>query len=168
MEKDSPTTIVLLRHGRTTWNRAGILIGQKDIPLDAGGRQEAKSAVGSLAGIDAIYSSPLSRCRETASIIGECLELPVTFIRGLSERHWGAFEGRPKSERNRSQDPEGGESAEAFRARVEETLRHIVGAKPLIVTHSGVIRLLCAHPHEVIPHAEPIESSYEKVASLRR
>ncbi|MSU90612.1 histidine phosphatase family protein, partial [Rhodobacteraceae bacterium 2CG4] len=35
-------TIILLRHGRTAWNRAGIVIGQRDVPLDAGGRHEAQ------------------------------------------------------------------------------------------------------------------------------
>jgi len=150
------------------WNRADILIGQRDIPLDAGGRQEARRAVRLLTGIDAIYSSPLSRCKESADIIGACLGLPVTLFKGLSERHWGVLEGRPKSERDRSQDPEGGESTEGFRARVVETLPHIVGARPLLVTHSGVIRLLCAHPPAVIQHAEPIELPFEAVASLRR
>lgn len=168
MERNPPTTIVLLRHGRTTWNRADILIGQRDIPLDAGGREEARRAVRLLTRIDAIYSSPLSRCEESADIIGKVLGLPVTLFKGLSERHWGVFEGRPKSERDRSQDPEGGETTDGFRARVVETLPHIVGARPLIVTHSGVIRILCDHLPTVIPHAEPIETPFEKVASLRR
>lgn len=154
-----PTTIVLLRHGQTTWNRYGILIGQRDIPLDAGGHQEARRAVRSLTGIDAIYSSPLSRCEETAAIIGAGLGLPVTIFSGFSERHWGVFEGRPKSERDRSRDPEGGETAEAFCARVMKTLHHLVGARPLVVTHSGVIRLLLSDPLVSIPHAEPIELS---------
>lgn len=168
MEIDLTTKIVVIRHGRTMWNRSGILIGQRDIPLDAGGRLEARRAVRSLAGTDAIYSSPLARCKETAGIIGACLGLPITLIEGLSERHWGAFEGRPKLERDRFQDPEGGESTQEFRARVVEALPHIVGARPLIVTHSGVIRLLCADPNAVIPHAEPIELPLEKFSSLRR
>lgn len=168
MEIGSSTKIVVIRHGRTMWNRCGILIGQRDIPLDAGGRQEARMAVRSLQGIDAIYSSPLARCKETASIIGDCLGLPVALLNGLSERNWGIFEGRPKLERDRSQNPEGGESTEEFRARVTETLPHIIGARPLLVTHSGVIRLLFAHPNAVIPHAEPIELPVEKMASFLR
>lgn len=152
-----PTKIILLRHGQTPWNRAGILIGQRDIPLDVDGQRDARNVVRLLTGVDAIYSSPLSRCQETAAIIGACLDLPVTILSGLSERHWGVFEGRPKSERDRSQDPEGGETGEAFRARVTESLRHVVGAMPLVVTHSGVIRLLLSDPHASIPHAAPIE-----------
>lgn len=149
--------IVLLRHGQTPWNRAGILTGQTDIPLDACGRQEAESVIPLLTGIDAIYSSPLLRCQETASIIGAGLGLPVVFFLGLSERHWGIFEGRPKSEVDRSRDPDGGETAEAFRARVSETLPLLVSVKPLVVTHSGVIRLLLSDPPASIPHAKPIE-----------
>lgn len=157
--------VILLRHGRTPWNRAGILIGQKDIPLDAGGREEARTVVQSLTEIDAIYSSPLSRCQETADIIGAGLGLPVTFLSGLAERHWGIFEGRPKSDRDRSRDPQGGETIEAFRARVAAVLPHLVGARPLVVTHSGVIRLLLSDPGASIPHAQPIELSAEMSAS---
>ncbi|WP_340237434.1 histidine phosphatase family protein [Sulfitobacter pontiacus] len=167
METSSSASIVLLRHGHTAWNRAGTLIGQTDIPLDAGGRQEAKKAVGLLTGIDAIYSSPLARCKETAEIIGACLGLQVKLLKGLSERHWGIFEGRSKLERDLYRDPEGGETIAEFRARVAKTLPRIVGARPLVVTHSGVIRLLSAQPHVRIPHAEPIELPFEDVASLR-
>lgn len=168
METIPPTTIVLLRHGQTAWNRAGILIGQRDIPLDAVGHKEARKVVRSLTGIDAIYSSPLSRCQETATIIGAGLDLQVSVFSGLSERHWGVFEGRPKSERDQSRDPEGGETAEAFRARVAETLPHLVGARPLVVTHSGVIRLLLSDPLASIPHAAPIEFPVEMDAPCHR
>lgn len=150
--------MVLLRHGRTAWNRDGIVIGQRDIPLDEGGRLEAMEAARLLTGIDAIYSSPLSRCKETATIIGAHLGLPVTLVLGLSERHWGVFEGRPRSERDRARDPEGGETAETFRGRVAKVLPHLVGTRALVVTHSGVIRLLCADAAPVpVPHAQPIE-----------
>lgn len=132
-------------------------MGQKDIPLDAAGIQQARRAAQSLTGIDAIYSSPLSRCRQTAAIIGESLSLPVAIFSELSERHWGVFEGRPKSDRDRSRDPEGGEAAEAFRARVVSVLPYLIGKKPLVVTHSGVIRLLLADLRVSIPHAKPIE-----------
>lgn len=165
MDEMTPPMLVLLRHGQTTWNRAGILIGHRDVPLDAGGRQEARRAIRSLTGIDAIYSSPLSRCRETAAIIGAGLGLQVAIFSGLSERHWGVFEGRPKLERDRSRDPEGGETAEAFRARVAATLPRLVGVRPLLVTHSGVIRLLLSDPLASIPHAKPIEFSAEAGAS---
>lgn len=152
-----PTKMVLLRHGRTLWNRTGLLIGQQDISLDADGQQEARNAVTLLTGIDAIYSSPLSRCRETAAIIGTCLGLQVTIFSGLSERNWGILEGRPKAERDRFQDPEGSETAETFRARVNETLPRLVGERPLVVTHSGVIRHLLPDLPMPVPHAAPIE-----------
>lgn len=164
----SHKTIVLVRHGRTSWNRAEILIGQKDIPLDNGGREEARRAVRTLTGIDAIYSSPLSRCKETAKIIGSRLGLQVVLLDGLAERHWGVFEGRPKSERDGSQYPEGGETIEGFRARVKEMLPRLVGVRPLVVTHSGVIRLFCAKPNALVPHAEPIEMSFDTVVSMTR
>lgn len=163
-----PKNIVLLRHGHTAWNRADILIGQTDIPLDNGGRREARRAVRLLTDIDAIYSSPLSRCKETAEIIGASLGLRVMPLMGLSERHWGVLEGRPKSERDRLQDPEGGETIEAFRSRVAKVLPYLAGATPLVVTHSGVIRLLCAQPNALVPHAKPIELSFDTIASFGR
>lgn len=159
-EMKPATRLVLLRHGRTLWNRAGVLIGQRDIPLDVGGQQEARNVVRSLIGIDKIYSSPLLRCQETANIIGTQLGLPITILSGLSERNWGVFEGRPKSERDQSRNPEGGETDEVFRARIAETLPHLVGARPLVVTHSGVIRLLLSDPLASIPHAKPIELKF--------
>lgn len=167
MQMRLPKSIVLLRHGRTAWNRVEFLIGQKNIPLDDGGRQDARNAIRFLTGIDAVYSSPLSRCRETAEIIGVGLGLKVVLLDGLMERHWGVYEGRPKSERDKSQDPEGGETIEQFRARVDEVFLHISGVKPLVVTHSGVIRLLCSQPGALIPHAEPIEISFDRAALLR-
>lgn len=159
-EMKPATRLVLLRHGQTAWNRAGILIGQSDVPLNVDGQQEARNVVRSLIGIDKIYTSPLSRCQQTANIIGTQLGLPITILSGLSERNWGVFEGRPKSERDQSRDPEGGETDEAFRARLAETLPHLVGARPLVVTHSGVIRLLLSDPLTSIPHATPIEFQF--------
>lgn len=161
-----PMRIIILRHGQTNWNRDDILIGQSDIPLNAIGRQEAHRVVRYLSGIDAIYSSPLSRCQETATIISKGLDLPVTIFSGLSERNWGVFEGRPKSERDSSRNPEGGETAEEFGTRVAKALPYVVGARPLVVTHSGVIRLLLSDPLASIPHAVPIELSAETAASL--
>ncbi|WP_425074855.1 histidine phosphatase family protein [Sagittula sp. S175] len=163
-----PKSIVLLRHGRTAWNRADTLIGQKDIPLDDGGRHDARSAIRFLTGIDAIYSSPLSRCKETAEIIGAALGLEIVFLDGLKERHWGIYEGRPKRERDKYKDPEGGETIDDFRARVEQEMLKIGNVRPLLVTHSGVIRLLLDRPNASIPHAVPLEMILENVYSVKR
>jgi len=66
--------ILFVRHGETDWNAEGRLQGQKDTPLNALGRVQAKEAgrrLGMLASnIDALpwIVSPLSRTRETAEM----------------------------------------------------------------------------------------------------
>jgi broad specificity phosphatase PhoE len=63
--------IYLVRHGETAWNKAKIFRGRRDIPLDEQGRLEAACAARALREVPlaAIYSSPLSRARETAETI---------------------------------------------------------------------------------------------------
>ena len=68
--------VVLVRHGETDWNSDGRLMGQKDIPLNDKGREQAEVLRNKLANMsfDCCYSSPLSRAKETAEIIckGKC------------------------------------------------------------------------------------------------
>ena len=63
--------IILVRHGETNWNLEGRLMGQKDIPLNDKGREQAEILRNKLINIefDRCYSSPLSRAKETARII---------------------------------------------------------------------------------------------------
>ena len=73
------TTLLLVRHGETDWNADGLLQGHTDRPLSDYGRGQARQLAEDLEGegLDAIYSSDLSRARETAEIVGERLGLPV-------------------------------------------------------------------------------------------
>lgn len=63
--------VVLVRHGETDWNLDGRLMGQKDVPLNGKGREQAEVLRNKLANMsfDCCYSSPLSRASETAEII---------------------------------------------------------------------------------------------------
>ncbi|MGL5811695.1 MAG: MSMEG_4193 family putative phosphomutase [Nocardioides sp.] len=92
-------TVVLLRHGRTTANTAGVLAGrQGGVHLDEAGRTQAARAAQRLAEVPlaAVVSSPLVRCRETAAEvlrIGEFRpELQVD--RDLTECDYGEWQGR--------------------------------------------------------------------------
>ena len=70
------TTLLLIRHGESEWNRVGRIQGQVDTPLTAAGIEQARSIGGYLAQwlngrTLRVYSSPLSRAYRTAAIIAE-------------------------------------------------------------------------------------------------
>ena len=134
-----------LRHGETEANAAGTIAGSLDVELTTLGRDQARLAARTLASapITAIYASPLRRARETAQPIAEALDLPVTILEALAERNWGELEGMPRHSHARGVKPAGGESTEAFMARVLSGFAQIDAEVPLIVAHSGVFRVLC-------------------------
>ena len=151
-------TIFLARHGETEWNRVGRWQGNTDIPLSEVGRAQARKLADRLCtrGITEIFTSDLSRARETAEIVAARLELPVGLDAGLREVDVGDWAGRVVSEIER-ENPEGfrlwqdgrkgwggGESYEEMGERVIATVRRIAASHPeetvLLVTHGGSIR----------------------------
>jgi broad specificity phosphatase PhoE len=139
------TRLLLVRHGETDWNADGRLQGQTDRPLSEFGRTQARRLADALAGeeLEAIYSSDLSRARETAEIVGERVGLPVALDPDLREKDWGSWEGLTAVERDRVEFV--GESTEAHQERILRALRRISGDHPggrvvLIVTHGGSMR----------------------------
>jgi broad specificity phosphatase PhoE len=158
------TTILLVRHGETDWNREGRFQGHADPPLNAAGRGQAEILAEQLAGdgIEAIHTSDLRRARETATIVADRLGLPVTAHRGLREIDVGAFQGLTREEIDaRWPDARavvsehgygadwGGESLEQLAARVVPALVEIAsvhgGERVLVVGHGGTIRAALAH-----------------------
>jgi len=90
------TTFYLVRHGQTEWNALGRIQGRSDIPLNEVGRAQAQEAAEALemSGLQAIYSSPLSRALDTASIMAAHLGLPdPVLLDGVIERDYGIAEG---------------------------------------------------------------------------
>ncbi|MEV4513778.1 histidine phosphatase family protein [Dactylosporangium sp. NPDC049525] len=95
------TTLLLLRHGRTTTNASGILAGHQPVGLDEVGQAQARAVGERLADaklpLAAVVSSPLPRCRETLS-----LALPdfadVAVDEGIVECRYGDWTGRPLQE----------------------------------------------------------------------
>jgi broad specificity phosphatase PhoE len=138
------TTLLLVRHGETDWNAEGRLQGHTDTPLNDYGRRQAARLAEELAGdgIDAVYSSDLSRARETAEIVAAHLGLPVVIEPGLREKNWGSWEGLTPMERDATAYV--GESTEDHRDRTLRTLREIAERHPdtrvLVVTHGGSMR----------------------------
>ncbi len=91
------TTVILLRHGRTTANAGGVLAGwTPGVRLDDSGRAQAQAVAARLAPVPlaAVVSSPLERCLETAGevVAGRALELQTDDR--LGEARYGDWTGR--------------------------------------------------------------------------
>lgn len=98
-------TLVLLRHGESTWNRDNLFTGWMDVPLTEKGEEEAKEAGRQLAkngySFDIVYTSLLKRAHDTTRIVFQ--EMGVSGIPEISdwrlnERHYGALQGLNKKE----------------------------------------------------------------------
>ena len=89
------TRLLLIRHGRSTWNADKRIQGQADPPLDEVGREQARRLAERLRGDPpvALYTSPLQRARETAEIVGQALDVPVVPDGRLKEYDVGAITG---------------------------------------------------------------------------
>ncbi len=150
--------VLLVRHGETDYNAADRFQGQIDVPLNDRGREQSLALARSLApeGLRALYSSPSSRARETAEIVGAELGLEPVLDERLMEADAGEWAGRPFDDivaddpsafrAWRAADPgfrfPGGESVADQAARVAAVLADIAaGPLPaLVVTHGGTIR----------------------------
>jgi 2,3-bisphosphoglycerate-dependent phosphoglycerate mutase len=102
----TPTyTLVLLRHGQSTWNLENLFTGWTDVGLTTQGESEAHEA-GKLLHeggytFDLAYTSVLKRAVKTLWIVMEEMELewlPVINAWQLNERHYGALQGFNKAE----------------------------------------------------------------------
>jgi broad specificity phosphatase PhoE len=158
------TTILLVRHAETDWNREKRWQGLTDLSLNERGREEAKTLAERLEPLafSAVYASDLRRAHETALIVAERKGLAVTPMRELREIDVGSWTGLSRNEvkerfpegyeRMRTRTGtgwEGGETYAAMGRRVLEALRRIAREHPsetvLVVTHSGPIRTARAH-----------------------
>ncbi len=148
------TPFWFLRHGETDWNARGLSQGNVEVPLNATGIAQAKAASLLLRGrgIASIVASPLSRARDTASMVGEALGLPVATDDGLHEASFGSQEAQPMAGSwfaawvEGSATPEGAESFTELRARavaaINRALRHPFPV--LVVAHGALFRALRA------------------------
>ena len=98
-------TLVLLRHGQSTWNLENRFTGWTDVDLTPQGHAEAHAAAAALAagglGFDVAFTSVLKRAIRTLWIVLDDMDLmwvPVHRDWRLNERHYGALQGLNKAE----------------------------------------------------------------------
>ena len=133
------TEVYLVRHGETDWNRQGRLQGQEDIPLNEKGRAQALACGRELekTRFQEIFTSPLSRARETAEKIAQFQACPVSQDTGLLERDYGVLSGLTLPQR------------EALAQRALSALNRCADAageegRALLVSHGAWINALLA------------------------
>jgi Fructose-2,6-bisphosphatase len=87
--------LYIFRHGETDWNRERRLQGHTDIPLNQTGVDQAHKLAELIAPFkpQVIFTSDLSRARETAKIVNKVLKVPLYENKGLRECHVGIAEG---------------------------------------------------------------------------
>ena len=156
------TEFIFVRHGETDANRAGILQGSRDIPLNAVGIRQAEAVAEYLrdTDFDAVYSSPLSRAVKTAEVLLAAGhdKLLLQKTPALQEWRCGELDGLTWEEINARFPKEagsfcfeqievqmpGGESGFEFQKRVEDFLQHLrdefPGKRILLVSHGGVLQ----------------------------
>jgi len=149
------TRIGFIRHGSTAWNKAGRAQGHTNIPLDDEGFEQAEKLAERLSKEkwDVIYSSDLTRARQTAETVREKLgDIPIYFDERLREAGGGLMEGTTESERIEKWGSDWrkidlkNESKESVEARglpaIEEMLKKHPGQNILIVSHGAFNRHL--------------------------
>ena len=151
------TSVTLVRHFETKWNRQGRIQGRSDQPLADDVVAEARNRRPVTIGPEPLawFTSPLRRATETAILLG-CSD--AAHDSRLSEMDWGRWEGKrlhelradlgEKMARNEALGldfrPDGGESPREVSERAKEWLLEVRGRDCAAVTHKGVIRAVLA------------------------
>jgi len=148
-----------LRHGETDENLKHVYFGRRDPPLNSHGIHQMevlRSAVEKIS-FDAVYSSPLKRCIESAKILVP--EQHIHLHEGLLEMDFGAWEGCHYEEclqeypeefllwstDYKTHGPPGGENFMSFWQRVQSFIEEVdqkEDANILVIAHEGVLKLL--------------------------
>jgi probable phosphomutase (TIGR03848 family) len=150
--------VILARHGRSTANADGVLAGRSDgVDLDDHGRDQALALADVLRDVAHAYTSPISRCRQTAALAG----FPeAKVLDGLNECDYGHWSGgklkelateqlwaRVQAEPSAVEFP-GGESMLAMRERAVAAVRSIIdqhaGESAVAFTHGDLIKAILA------------------------
>jgi probable phosphoglycerate mutase len=144
--------LILVRHGRTAANAAGLLQGRLDNPLDPVGEGQAAAIAATLGRVDRVITSPLQRARSTAEAIGGDVVVDERWV----ELDYGLFDGQAQGDlaadvwdhwrADPQYAPPGGESLAELDRRVVEALEELSQE----AQHRDVV---------VVSHVSPIKAA---------
>ena len=150
----------LIRHGETQGNREGRYVGRTDLPVCREGLAQLEELAEryEYPTVTQLYTSPLTRCRQTAEILYPDLEAEP--VEEFQELDFGQFEGKGIEElkedprflhwlKNSHEGPPDGESGHAFAGRLTDGLNRIFArmmkegcTSAALIPHGGVIMTL--------------------------
>lgn len=156
------TRLVIVRHGRTEWNRVERFRGRADIELDETGIKQAKATAARIADwkVSAIYSSPLRRALTTAEILAQPFGLEAKSLAGIIDIDYGEWQGLSPEEAAAHYDSlyakwlnsphkvkfPGGESLAEVRKRAASAVNGLIAQHPretiVMVSHKVVCQIL--------------------------
>lgn len=149
--------LIVVRHGRTEANAAGLLLGRADPPLDELGRMQSAAVAAAVTApgqVDRVVASPLRRARETAERFGLPVEVDDRWIELDYGRYDGVVTGAVPAEMWAAwrSDPAyrlpGGESLTELGARVREAADGLVpdatDGTVVVVTHVSPVKAALA------------------------
>ena len=166
-KRPRPTTVLLVRHGRTA-TTGSVLPGRAPgLHLSAEGEAQADAAAARLAPLSpaAVYASPMERTRETAAPISRAAGLRTRTARGLIECDFGSWTGRRLADlRRTSQWADVQRAPSTFRFPDGESFAEM---QQRIWAQLG--ELAAAHPGErvvAVSHADPIKAAVAMAAGV--
>ena len=167
--RQSPSVLILIRHGQSTWNKEDRFTGLVDVPLSPQGVEECKCAARMIRRyrLHIAFTSMLKRAYESLSIILNELSVHLITVHAaaLNERCYGVLQGLNKNivqkrygkeqmelwRRSFKVRPPGGESlADTYDRVVPFFTSHVLpelrqNRNVLVVAHGNSLRALCAH-----------------------
>jgi broad specificity phosphatase PhoE len=162
--------LVLIRHGETTANAAGLLLGRHDVELTSRGRVQAEALAPHVASASLLLSSPLRRALDTADGLG--LGLPARVDERWVELDYGTYDGVPVTSvpaatwrawrADLTYRPGGGETLAELGARVRRACEELFGVSAAS-DDGGVAGDLCGAARDrdvvVVTHTSPIKAA---------
>ncbi|TGJ98422.1 histidine phosphatase family protein [Leptospira langatensis] len=157
--KSKEYNLILFRHGETDWNSEGRLQGQTDTKLNPNGIEQAEKLGQVLKeeGLEILFSSDLTRARETSQVVAKILKLDIVYHIGLREISLGEAQGLLESDilpkfgkKAYSQWKEAGIDSDSFRfpggeSKKEASNRICKTIQDLIQLHNRTKIGICTH-----------------------